>query len=37
MNAHAERFNHTIQESFVDYHEELLFTDLVLFNQKLAD
>jgi transposase InsO family protein len=27
----------TIQESFVDYHEELLFTDLALFNRKLAD
>jgi hypothetical protein len=31
------RFNRTIQESFVDYHEELLFTDLALFNRKLAD
>jgi transposase InsO family protein len=37
MNAHCERFNRTIQESFVDYHEDLLFTDLALFNQKLAD
>jgi hypothetical protein len=37
MNAHAERFNRTVQESFVDYHEELLFTDLALFNRKLAD
>jgi hypothetical protein len=37
MNAHIERFNRTIQESFVDYHEELLFTDLARFNQKLAD
>lgn len=37
MNAHAERFNRTLQESFVDYHEHLLFTDLSLFNQKLAD
>jgi transposase InsO family protein len=34
MNAHAERFNRTIQESFVDYHEELVFTDLALFNRK---
>ena len=32
-----ERFNRTIQESFVDYHEELLFTDLALFSRKLAD
>jgi len=37
MNAHIERFNRTLQESFVDYHEDLLFTDLHLFNQKLAD
>jgi transposase InsO family protein len=37
MNAHAERFNRTLQESFVNYHEALLFTDIHLFNQKLAD
>ncbi|ORU89495.1 MAG: hypothetical protein A6F71_00590 [Cycloclasticus sp. symbiont of Poecilosclerida sp. M] len=37
MNAVCERFNRTIQEQFVDYHEELLFTDLVAFNEKLAD
>ncbi len=38
MNAHAERFNRTVQGSFEDYHEELLlFTDLALFNQKLSD
>jgi hypothetical protein len=37
MNAHAERFHRTIQESFVDDHEEWLFTDLALFNRKLAD
>ena len=37
MNAHAERFNRTVQESFVDYHEDLLYTDLARFNQKLAD
>jgi transposase InsO family protein len=37
MNAHCERFNRSIQESFVDYHEDLLFTDLALFNQKLSD
>jgi hypothetical protein len=24
MNAHVERFNRTIQEEFIDYHEELL-------------
>jgi hypothetical protein len=37
MNAHIERFNRALQESFVDYHEDLLATDLHLFNQKLAD
>ncbi|ORU94662.1 MAG: hypothetical protein A6F70_09605 [Cycloclasticus sp. symbiont of Bathymodiolus heckerae] len=37
MNAVCERFNRTIQEQFVDYHEELLFTDLAAFNEKLAD
>jgi hypothetical protein len=37
MNAWISHFNRTIQESFVDYHEELLFTDLTLFNRKLAD
>ncbi len=37
MNAHCERFNRTIQEEFVDYHEDLLFEDLCLFNDKLAD
>jgi prevent-host-death family protein len=37
MNAHCERFNRSIQESFVDYNEDLLFTDLVLFNQKMSD
>ena len=31
------RFNRAIQESFVDYHEELLVTDLALFDRKLAD
>ncbi|MDD3591973.1 MAG: integrase core domain-containing protein [Sulfurovum sp.] len=37
MNAHNERFNRTIQEQFVDYNEDLLFTDIVLFNQRMAD
>ena len=37
MNAHTERFNRTIQASFADDHEDLLFTDLALFNRKLAD
>ena len=37
MNAHNERFNRTIQEQFVDYYEDLLFTDIDLFNQYMAD
>lgn len=35
MNAACERFNRTLQEEFVDYHEELLFEDLHAFNDKL--
>ena len=37
MNAHIERFNYTIQEPFIDEHENWLFTDFDLFNRKLAD
>ena len=37
MNAHNERFNRTIQEQFVDYYEDLLFTDIDLFNEKMAN
>ncbi len=37
MNAHCERFNRTLQEEFVDYHEDQLFTDLKAFNDKLFD
>ncbi|WP_423910729.1 integrase core domain-containing protein [Candidatus Spongiihabitans sp.] len=37
MNAHVEHFNRTIQEQFVDYHENQLFHDLPGFNRKLAD
>lgn len=37
MNAHMERFNRTLQEEFVDYHETLLFEDLNTFNDKLFD
>jgi transposase InsO family protein len=36
MNAHCERFNRSIQDSFVDYYEDLLFTDLALFNEKMS-
>jgi transposase InsO family protein len=37
MNAHVERFNGSIQKEFVAYHEDLLFTDIQLFNDKLLD
>jgi len=37
MNAHNERFNRTIQEQFVDFYEDLLFTDLEEFNKYLAN
>jgi transposase InsO family protein len=37
MNARCERFNRTIQEAFVYYHEDLLFTDLKGCNDKLFD
>jgi transposase InsO family protein len=37
MNACCERFNRTIQEQFVDYHEHLLFEDPDEFNNRLAD
>jgi hypothetical protein len=36
-NAHAECFHRTLQGSFADSQEEWLFTDLALFNRKLAD
>lgn len=36
MNAHVERFNRTIQEEFIDYHDALLL-DLDRFNEKLMD
>jgi len=37
MNAHNERFNRTIQEQFVDYYEDLLFTDIEEFNKEMAN
>lgn len=37
MNAYVERFNRTIQEEFIDNHEDLLFYDLNAFNAKLMD
>ena len=36
MNSCCERFNRTLQESFVDYHEDLLFADVAYFNRELA-
>ena len=37
MNAFNERFNRTIQEEFVIYHEDLLMKDLRLFNDVLFE
>jgi len=37
MNAHAERFNRTLQEEFIEFHKELLFEDINAFNDKLLD
>ena len=36
MNAHCGRFNRTLQESFVDFHEALLFTNVGAFNRAPA-
>lgn len=35
MNAYAERFNGSIQQEFITYHEDFLFTDVNLFTNKL--
>jgi transposase InsO family protein len=38
MNAHCERFNRTRQDEFVDFHDDLLFTDfLQAFNLQMFD
>lgn len=37
MNAHCESFNGTIQDEFVDYHINLLFENITLFNEKMND
>jgi transposase InsO family protein len=37
MNAHCESFNGTIQDEFVDFHTNLLFSDTTAFNTKLAE
>ncbi len=36
MNAHAERFNKTVQESFSNFRRDLLFSNLEKFNELLA-
>ena len=36
-NGHIERFNRTIQEQFVQWHEEDLYEDIQKFNRKLMD
>jgi transposase InsO family protein len=36
MNAHVERFNRTIQDEFIDYHDALLL-DLDRFNEELME
>jgi len=37
MNAQIESFNRIIQEDFIDWHLDLLATDINAFNQKLID
>ena len=37
MNAHCESFNGTIQEEFVDYNVDILFSEPTAFNEKLKD
>ena len=37
MNAHAERFNRSIQEEFINLNKDLIFEDLHAFNDKLLD
>lgn len=36
-NAHSERFKIFLQEQFIDFYEDLLFTDIELFNELMAD
>jgi transposase InsO family protein len=37
MNAFIERYNRTVQEQFVDWNMDLLFTDIEEFNRQLMD
>jgi len=34
---HVERFNGSLKNEFAAYYEDLLFTDVNLFNDKLLD
>lgn len=36
MKAYMKRFDGTIRESFVDCHQDLLFTEIELFNLNLV-
>jgi len=37
QNAHAERFNRTVQEEFANYHRQELWVDLNTFNRQLFE
>lgn len=37
QNAHIESFNRTIQEDFINWHQDLLANNIHAFNQKLID
>ena len=37
MNAYIERFNRTLQDEFLDYHQQTLAYDIDNFNRKLMD
>ena len=37
MNAHAERFNRTVQEEFVNYYQGLMAINMPEFNRRLAE
>lgn len=36
MNSHAERFNRTLQEEFIEFHNDLLLQDIKAFNNQVA-
>ncbi len=37
MNVHVERFKRVVQEEFVQFEQDLLFTDVPLFNESLLE